>query len=97
MNFAETFNDGLPYDGFLAKYGNDEQRRRWNAVHEHVTLSDEQFRSWGWRVRDSEGASSYRSAAGSYRGTAGSIQGGAEQSNGSIRTMRSCPSCSSAR
>jgi thiol-disulfide isomerase/thioredoxin len=42
MNFAETFDRGLPYDGFLAKYGTDEHRRRWNAVHEHVLLSDEQ-------------------------------------------------------
>ncbi len=43
--------------------------------------------SYGWRLRDSEGASSYRSAAGSYRGTAGAVQAGVEQSNGNIRTM----------
>jgi outer membrane usher protein len=43
--------------------------------------------SYGWRVRDSEGAVGYRSAAGSYRGTAGAIQAGAEQSNGTVRTM----------
>jgi thiol-disulfide isomerase/thioredoxin len=42
MNLAATFDQGLPYEGFLAKYANDEQRRRWNGVHAHVALSDEQ-------------------------------------------------------
>jgi thiol-disulfide isomerase/thioredoxin len=41
MNFATTFDQGLPYEGFLAKYANEEQRRRWNAVHAHVALADE--------------------------------------------------------
>lgn len=43
--------------------------------------------SYGWRMRDSEGASTYRSAAGSYRSSAGAIQAGVEQSNGTIRTQ----------
>jgi thiol-disulfide isomerase/thioredoxin len=42
MNFAATFDQGLPYEAFLAKYANDEQRRRWSAVHAQVALSDEQ-------------------------------------------------------
>jgi len=41
---------------------------------------------YGWRVRDSEGAVPYRSAAGSYRASAATIQAGVEQSQG--RTVR---------
>ncbi|MGZ5864786.1 MAG: fimbria/pilus outer membrane usher protein [Xanthobacteraceae bacterium] len=43
--------------------------------------------SYGWRVRDSEGAVGYRSAAGSYRGSAGKVEAGVEQSNGAVRTI----------
>jgi len=40
--------------------------------------------SYGWRVRDSEGAVPYRSAAGSYRASSATIQAGVEQSQGSV-------------
>src|SRR6266851_3719644 len=40
--------------------------------------------SYGWRVRDSEGAVPYRSAAASYRSSSGTIQAGVEQSQGSV-------------
>jgi thiol-disulfide isomerase/thioredoxin len=42
MDFAATFEQGLSYDAFLQKYGTDEHRRRWNAVHAQAVLSDEQ-------------------------------------------------------
>ena len=42
MNFAATFEQGLTYEAFLAKYANEEQRRRWNAVHAQVALSEQQ-------------------------------------------------------
>jgi outer membrane usher protein len=41
--------------------------------------------SYGWRIRDSEGASGYRSAAGSYRSSVATVQAGVEQSNGGVR------------
>jgi outer membrane usher protein len=43
--------------------------------------------NYGWRVRDSEGASGYRSGAGSYRGSAGTVQAGVEQSANGVRTL----------
>ena len=42
MDAVATFEQGLTYEDFLAKYGTDEQRRRWNAVHAQVALSDQQ-------------------------------------------------------
>jgi outer membrane usher protein len=46
-----------------------------------------QIGSYGWRVRESEGASSFRSAAGSYRTSGAAVQAGIEQSGRTIRTM----------
>jgi outer membrane usher protein len=40
--------------------------------------------SYGWRVRDSEGAVPYRSAAASYRSSSATFQAGVEQSQGSV-------------
>jgi outer membrane usher protein len=40
---------------------------------------------YGWRLRDSEGAVAYRSAAGSYQASAATIQAGVEQSQGNVR------------
>jgi outer membrane usher protein len=40
--------------------------------------------SYGWRVRDSEGAVAARSAAGSYRSSVATIQAGVEQSQGNV-------------
>ena len=42
MDFAAKFPQGLTYDDFLARYGTDEHRRRWAAVHETVKLSPAQ-------------------------------------------------------
>jgi hypothetical protein len=42
MNFADVFEQGLKYDAFLAKFGTEEHRRRWNAMHEQVVLSQQQ-------------------------------------------------------
>ena len=42
MNFAAIFEEGLSYEAFLAKFGSDENRRRWSGVHGQVTLSDAQ-------------------------------------------------------
>lgn len=49
MNLGEKFKTGLTYHDFLHKYGNDEQRRRWQSMHEKIVLSDfqkELLRSW---------------------------------------------------
>ena len=42
MNFAAPFGQGLAYEAFLRKYGNDEQQRRWSGVHAQVVLSEPQ-------------------------------------------------------
>ncbi len=42
MDFATQFDEGLDYEAFLAKYANDVQKRRWDAVFEQVTLTDGQ-------------------------------------------------------
>jgi hypothetical protein len=39
LDYGKIFDTGLAYHEFLAKYGTDEQRRRWEAVHEQVNLS----------------------------------------------------------
>lgn len=42
MDYAKKFNEGLLYAAFLEKYATDEQRRRWDAVHTEVRLSEPQ-------------------------------------------------------
>lgn len=42
VDFFLRWPDGLSYADFLAKYGTDEQRRRWDAVYAQVTLTTEQ-------------------------------------------------------
>src|SRR5215469_5900457 len=39
MDFSARFDAGLNYGDFLARYGSDEHRRRWAAVHAAVRLS----------------------------------------------------------
>ncbi len=43
MDFGAKFDAGLPYREFLDKYGSDEHRRRWEAFHEQVKLTDAQI------------------------------------------------------
>jgi hypothetical protein len=38
-DFSAEFSQGLKYDEFLARYGTDEHRRRWNGVYERVRLT----------------------------------------------------------
>lgn len=42
LDYGAKFETGLGYHEFLAKYGTDEQRRRWEAVHEKVALTSAQ-------------------------------------------------------
>ena len=42
LDYNAKFNSGLLYHDFLAKFGSEEQRRRWEVVHEKVALSDAQ-------------------------------------------------------
>jgi hypothetical protein len=42
LDYGKKFDEGLEYHAFLAKYGTTDQRRRWEAVHEQVALSDAQ-------------------------------------------------------
>ncbi len=41
-NFAAKYAAGLPYETFLAHYGNEDQRRRWAGVHSAIKLTDAQ-------------------------------------------------------
>lgn len=38
-DYGEKFELGLGYHEFLSKYGTEEQRRRWEAMHEQVSLT----------------------------------------------------------
>ncbi len=42
MDYATKFSEGLKYGDFLAQFGNDEQRRRWQAFYDQVRLTDPQ-------------------------------------------------------
>src|SRR5262245_11512428 len=39
LDYGAKFETGLGYHEFLAKYGTEEQRRRWESVHEKVSLT----------------------------------------------------------
>lgn len=39
MDFASTFAAGYNYADFLQKYGTDEHRRKWLAMHERIALT----------------------------------------------------------
>ena len=39
LDYGAKFETGLGYHDFLQKYGTEEQRRRWEMVHEQVSLS----------------------------------------------------------
>jgi len=39
IDYGAKFEAGLGYHEFLAKYGTEEQRRRWESVHEKVSLT----------------------------------------------------------
>ena len=39
MDYAAKFDQGLSYADFLGRYGSDEHRRRWAALHAEVTLT----------------------------------------------------------
>jgi thiol-disulfide isomerase/thioredoxin len=42
MDFLAKFASGLTYHEFLAKYGSEEHRRRWDDFHGRVSLTSEQ-------------------------------------------------------
>lgn len=42
LDYGKKFDAGFEYHDFLAKYGTEEQRRRWEAFHEQVALTDAQ-------------------------------------------------------
>lgn len=42
MNFGERFGQGLSYSAFLDKFGSDDHKRKWQAMHEQVRLTDAQ-------------------------------------------------------
>ena len=52
MDFGAKFETGLSYGDFLEKYGTEEQRGRWAAVRDQVTLSDAQAELLSGFVRD---------------------------------------------
>jgi hypothetical protein len=42
MNLFEKFQLGLPYSDFLSRYATDDQKKRWQGVHEQIQLNDSQ-------------------------------------------------------
>jgi hypothetical protein len=42
MDYAAKFDEGLPYADFLSRYGSQEHRRRWAALHAEVRLTPAQ-------------------------------------------------------
>ena len=42
MDFSEPFHQALPYDDFLDRYASPQQRQRWDAFHDSITLTPEQ-------------------------------------------------------
>jgi hypothetical protein len=42
LDYGAKFETGLMYHAFLAKYGTEEQRRRWEMVHEKIALTSAQ-------------------------------------------------------
>ncbi len=40
MDWHTTYAEGLPYRGFLERYGTPTQRERWQAVYDHITLPE---------------------------------------------------------
>ena len=42
MNLFERYGRGLPYADFIARYANDAQKQRWQAVNQQVTLTTAQ-------------------------------------------------------
>lgn len=42
LDYAKLFETGSTYQDFLIKYGNDEQRRRWDSIHAQVRLTTAQ-------------------------------------------------------
>ncbi len=41
-DFGQDFHRGLHYDDFLDRYATEEQRRRWDAVHDAISLTEPQ-------------------------------------------------------
>ena len=52
MDFNAKFDDGLSYADFLEKYGNAEQKQRWQTMYEQVKLDNEQIRLLQGFVRE---------------------------------------------
>jgi thiol-disulfide isomerase/thioredoxin len=42
MDYASLFPAGLPYHDFLAKYGTEQHRAKWQAMYERVSLTEAQ-------------------------------------------------------
>ncbi|MFS8582478.1 MAG: thioredoxin family protein [Limnochordales bacterium] len=42
IDWKNWFDQGLPYDEFVNKYGNDNERSRWQSVYERIRLAPEQ-------------------------------------------------------
>ena len=40
VNLFEKYRNSLFYDDFLARYANEDQKRRWRKIYEQVSLSD---------------------------------------------------------
>jgi len=52
MDFAATYEEGLDYSDFLEKHGSEEHQRRWQVVHDQVSLTDSQRELLGGFVRE---------------------------------------------
>lgn len=44
ISWSTVFEEALPYEAFLDRYASREHRRRWDAIHDRIRLSDSQKR-----------------------------------------------------
>ena len=42
MDYSVKFQSGLKYGSFLEKYGTDQQRQKWETVHQQIRLTGPQ-------------------------------------------------------
>ena len=91
-DYGDRRNFGV-YAGLSIPFGQKEtaslgvltSREGTSVVADAVRPLSQEIGSYGWRIRDSEGATPYRSAAASYRTSIGRIQTGVEQFGRSVR------------
>ena len=52
IHYGEKFQSGLGYHDFLHVHGTEDQRRRWQGVHEQIALTDAQRKAMKVLIAD---------------------------------------------